>query len=300
LHRKVDIAHWSRQFPLADFEKQEGPRQFKTTKPGDPLDLWKARGRIISSPVDLAVTEQVRERAVKLKKLGPAVLVDLFLWAVGAPEHPYLTKIGGVPHRSKAKPWPKSKAGKPMTFVAQICFLDSKDIVSKALPGDVMLMFFKNADSHFGKPGDVHIEWSSRELADPVAKKDCPVPAFPVPELAAVIYRTREYPEGLEAFEELGHDQPWLFATTQSTKIGQATWFIQHDPRRKGEELLCTFNSLQPAERWPFTNRESLTASEKSGGMHGRTHFTIMFGDVGCMYFLIDRSGKVRWQSDCY
>jgi hypothetical protein len=26
----------------------------------------------------------------------------------------------------------------------------------------------------------------------------------------------------------------------------------------------------------------------------------MMFGDVGCMYFMIDKRGNVTWESDCY
>ena len=90
-HPNFDIAYWSEIFPLAEFEKEEGRRRFDSTEPDDPLDLWKARGRIISSPPDLAMTEQVRSRASKSKDLGKAVPIDTFLWAVGAPKHPYLT-----------------------------------------------------------------------------------------------------------------------------------------------------------------------------------------------------------------
>jgi uncharacterized protein YwqG len=300
-HPRLDIEHWKRQFPLADLEKQKGPRQFGSTKPGDPLDLWKAHGRIISSPVDLAVTEQVRARAAQHSNLGSAVPVDIFVWAIGAPEHPYLTKIGGVPHREKNAPWPASSDGKQMTFVVQFCFLDSNDIISKRLPGDVMLVYFKNADSYFGN--DLQIEWSRRELAEPLRKEDCPAPTFAVPELAGVMHRTHEYPEAEGVFASLGHYQQWLFATTQSTKIGQATWFIQNDPRRKGEVLLCTFNSLQPKESWPFTNLESFVDPTNEIGVHGvraREFDTMMFGDVGCIYFIINAKGQVRCVFDCY
>lgn len=300
-HSKLSINRWKKEFPLSAFERQDGPRRFSTTKPDDPLDLWKARGRIISSPADLAIAEQVRERVASVRNLGMAVPVDIFLWAVGTPRRPYLTKIGGVPHRPTSKPWPQSDDGMPMTFVCQICFLDSRDIVPQKLPGDIMLIFFKDAESHFGKPEHIHVEWSHSQLAEPISLNGCPPPSFSVPKLAGVIHRTCEYPEAGNAFASLGHYQDWLFATTQSTKIGRATWFIQNDPRRKGEILLATFNSLQPEKKWPFTNREALPpGTNPDGGMHGFGNYTIMFGDVGCMYFLMNAKGRIRWECDCY
>jgi hypothetical protein len=296
-HEKLNLELWKSRFPLADFERQEGPRQFNSTRPGDPLDLWKASGEIISSPAHIAVTEQVRARAAGLTKLGRAVPVDIFVWAAGPPPHSYLTKIGGVPHRERGKPWPTSQDGRHLTFVFQICFLDSRDIVSKALPGDVLLVFFKDADSYLSE--DIYIEWSPQVLNEPMSQEHCPPAAFRIPELMGILHRTVEYPDAEHAFQKLGHYQHWLFATTQSTKIGRETWFIQNDPRRASEELLCTFNSLQPTKRWPLTNLESL-AAPANGSVQKGDFNSLMFGDVGCLYFLIDRHGKVRWEFDCY
>lgn len=297
-HPTLDLERWKRQFPLVGFEKQEGPRRFSTSEPGDPIDLWKASGRIISSPVDLAVTEQVRERTVRSKDVGTGVPVDIFVWAAGTPERPYLTKIGGTPHRDKEKPWPKSRDGKPMTFVVQFCFLDSKDIIANELPGDVMLVFFESSDGYFAD--GISVEWSHRELAEPLRQGDCPAPSFIVPELAGVRYRALEYPAANDVFAELGHYQHWLLATTQSTKIGKETWFIQRDPRGEGETLLCTFNSLQPDDSWPFTNTESFSDASTKFGLQAGNLDAMMFGDVGCFYFLLDEEGEVRWEFDCY
>jgi hypothetical protein len=300
-HPVVDFAKWRRLFPIETFEKKDGPRQFSSTKKGAPLDLWKARGTIVTSPSDLCQIELVRERVRTKHDLGRAVPVDTFIWRHGAPDKPYLTKIGGVPHREKTLPWPTDQKGNPYTFVAQFCFLDSKDIVSSQLPADIMLIFFRDSESYFGEPQDVHIEWSSQSLHEPMTKADCPTPRFPVPELTGEIHRCNEYPDSWDVFEQQGHYQMYLFVTSQSTKIGRETFVIQNDPRENGQEFFCALNSIQPSRKWPFTNMEDLPDDPmESDDNYGWGAYQMMFGDVGCMYFMIDAKGNITWASDCY
>lgn len=300
-HPAVDFAKWSAVFPIETFETTDGPRQFLTTKKDDPLDLWKAHGEIITSPSDLCQIELVRERVRKKHDLGRAVPVDIFIWRHGIPDKPYLTKLGGIPHREKSKPWPTAWDGTPYTFVAQFCFLDSKDIVSTKLPNDIMLVYFQDSESYFGETQDVWIEWSSQSLQEPMTKDDCPKPGFHVPELAGEIYRCNEYPDSADVFEQEGYYQGYLFARSQSTKIGQETFVIQNDPRENGQEFICALNSVQPSEEWPFTNMEILSKDPlKDDDRYGWGSYQMMFGDVGCMYFMIDPHGNISWASDCY
>src|SRR4051812_2950284 len=93
-HEVVDVERWIAQFPIERYEKTDGPRRFSTTKPGDPLDLWKAKGTWTTSPSPLARIEQARRRVVQKHDLGPAVTTDLIVWGVGQPSKPYLTKLG--------------------------------------------------------------------------------------------------------------------------------------------------------------------------------------------------------------
>ena len=299
-HEVVDIERWIRLFPLKDFEKREGPRRYTTTNPDDPIDLGEEDGHIIISPADLAVTEQVRRRVGKTHDLGKVTPTDLFLFAVGEPKLPYLTKVGGIPYRPAEKPWPTSKDGTPLAFFTQFCFLDSKDILPPSLPGDVMLLFVRDSDSlHDSENKDGYcIEWSRVPLANPITAGQCPKTRLVVPNYYGTIYRTNEYPESKDIFEREGHDSFWLFATTQATRIGGETWFIQNDPRRKGETLLCTFSCvyLKDATRFPFVNVESAKQFSKEH----RDAMEINLGDAGRIYFLMDATGTVRWEADCY
>jgi hypothetical protein len=304
VHPKVDFDHWAKIFPMKTFEETSGPRQFASTEKGDPLDLWKPDGAIITSPAHLCEIELVRKQYAETRELGTAVPVDIFLWSVAPPEKPYLTKLGGIPHRESEKPWPNDGAN-PFTFVAQFCFADSRDIVSDKLPDDVMLIFFKNAGAIYD-PDSIHIEWSSIELESPVTAEQCPDPSFTTPQLSGHIYRTNAYPDSRDVFRKAGHYQYYLFPTTQSTKIGRETYFIQHDPRGPDVELFCALNSVDPATyppgaKWPFIGLETLPNDwDKPEDNYGWGKYTMMFADVGCMYFLIDKNGNVTWTWDSY
>lgn len=299
LHPKVDFDHWAEIFPIETFQKTSGPRQYESTKKGDPLDLWKPGGEIITSPAHLCEIELVRKQYAQSQDLGPSVPVDIFLWSIDPPEKPYLTKLGGTPHRESTKPWPTDD-GKPFTFVAQFCFADSRDIVSQKIPDDVMLIFFKDAKSIY-EQDSIHVEWSSINLVSPVSAEQCPAPSFTVPQLSGHIYRTNEYPDSWDAFEQAGHNRCYLFPTTQSTKIGRETFFTQGDPRGPDDELFCALNSVHPAAyppgaKWPFIGLEILPDDwNKPEDHYEWGKYRMMFADVGCMYFLIDKNGKVTW-----
>jgi hypothetical protein len=302
----------------------KGPRRFDSSAPDDPIDLWKASGRAIDSPADLCCIEHVRKAVGAEHDLGRKVPVDIFVWRAGAPNAPYLTKVGGTPHRERARAWPVDDQGNPATFVAQICFIDSLDIVPVAPPGDVMLLFLGGCDDETFRPfEDYRIEWSSLVLDEPMRAADCPPPQLPVPELAGEIHRGYEYPDsggvvrrksgrcerGPAPFDEAGHSQPWFFVTTQSTKIGQATHFIQGHGPGKGKQLLCTFNSIQAREGrpWPFMGMRRLPRGHDRAhearfprAPHATGKYQFLFYDVGCLYFTIDKRGKVALEGDCY
>lgn len=64
---------------------------------------------------------------------------DLFLWSCGAPPHPAMTRLGGVPYLPAARAWPR-RDGHVATFYGQLNFTDSKDLVP-FVPADVLLVF---------------------------------------------------------------------------------------------------------------------------------------------------------------
>ena len=309
-HPRFDLEQWLKLYPYEAFEHPERDRHyhFPPTPPDDPLDRRKPSGVIVTRPADICCVEQVRRKVARKHDLGEPEAVDVFLWSTKLPIQPYLTKLGGVPHREADKPWPRNQNGKPYTFVAQFCFLDSKDISPENLPDDVLLVFFENDHSHWGlKESDLHLEWSSRNLNNPVSEKDIPAPSFTVPQLSGAILRYQEYPESLEAFDREGHDQPYRFPVTQSTKIGPMTFFVQGDRRQKKDapRLLCALNSLGLAYRrpqeWPFVDLKQLPEdARKRRDYSNWGQWRMMFADVGCMYFFLSRDGEVTAYGDSH
>jgi len=283
-HPRLDLARWCREFPLDQKTRQ------------DAMYLYPNA----NSPRGIAITEQLRAEVSKQVSLGRSVPVDIIVWAEGEPAKPYLTRVGGIPYRSQSLAWPTAADGTRMTFLAQFCFLDSRDILPPNLPGDVLLVFLKTPASWAAaESDDVHLEWVKFPVSDPIQPAACPPSAFPVPKFAGEIHRTVEYPDSAEVWEKLKFRTDYLWAHGQSTKIGPEAWFIQHDPRRKGEVLLCTLDSFGAWGRWPFTNRESIVDSGK-GGMTGDGEYQMIFDDSGCMYFLLASDGRTRCVGDCY
>ena len=307
-HPRVEFDRWAAEFPLSSFERPEAPeshRHFDSAPPGDPLDLRKAEGRSVTGPAQLCEIELARRRVVDglpPGALGREVPVDVILWSLGPPAAPHLTRLGGVPHREADRPWPTGADGEPATFVAQYCFLDSAEVAAGPRGGDLLLVFFRHEEGHFDPPGGIVTEWSDIELKRPATAADCPEPGFPVPPLSGVLHRTVQYPDmaAWDAFKAAGHYQHYLFPAMQASLIGREAFFIQNDLRGEGRELLCTLNSLSPIGRWPLLGREAEPTDEECRwGIFGLP-FTMSFGDVGCVYFLIDRDGTVTYDATCY
>ncbi len=92
----------------------------------------------------------------------PAVPSHVFVWGIGEPQNRRLTKIGGLPFLSKQQVWPTDDLGSPVPFLAQISFVDSKNLFSFSLPGDVLLIF---ATDH-AKPDHWRAVWQQSNVDD--------------------------------------------------------------------------------------------------------------------------------------
>ncbi len=301
-HPEVDFAHWSTVFPMEMLISTSGPRRFDSMDPNDPLDLWKIHGTPITSPAHLCMIELARKQCAARCRggalPGPAVPVDLLLWSVEPARRPWLTRLGGTPHRESTKPWP-THAGRPCTFVAQFCFVDSTDIVSDRLRGEVMLLFLADEQGYWDA-NKVHIEFSSVKLSSPMTAEQCPRPGFVVPQLSGQIHRTLEYPRSEPVFFRAGHWLPWYFSITGSTKIGRGSFELDDPELLSGQsECLCALHSLDyssgpTAGFWPLIGLEAFPddwPQPYGEGAWGR--YNMRLGDVGCLFFLINRDGEV-------
>ena len=82
-------------------------------------------GEQITSPYDLYSVERLRDEH-DLRQ-GIAFATDVFVLGMGPPQDRRVTKVSGLPYWPKAKPWPTADDGSRYQFLAQFCFVDSRD-----------------------------------------------------------------------------------------------------------------------------------------------------------------------------
>jgi len=162
----------------------------------------------VASPYQLTFTELHRARILTDKVIKEKHPVDVFVWDVGEPRKPYLTKIGGVPYRDRNTPWPKI-GGRETTFIGQICFVDSLDLCDKEdLKGDVLLLFC--AGEYIGSETKFSLEWSDVGMSEEqlIASDECPNPKFKLSELHGIIHRSNDLVVDMtdEFYEYLVHE----------------------------------------------------------------------------------------------
>ena len=227
----------------------------------------------MNGPLDIAEIEAWRRQHPPTGRTTPA---DWFVWSTNPARHPFLTRLGGVPHREADLPWPVDDNGLPLVFVGQICFLDSFDIVEHKLPGDVLLIFGDTGNG-LGSfdPDGFHLEWSQRFLRDPLRREQVPPQAERIPELTGVIHRT---------VEDWGE-------VKQGTKIGATTLVIQGSG---DEEITCALSCFLPRWRWSTLEYEQL--DKRAAATLGE----LALGDAGCIYVQRLEDGSLWSWQDCY
>lgn len=313
-HPLVDLKHWLAKFPI---EKLRDEREAEYRN----LEYWKDRPRaelrelscpIMTTPEDLALLEQLRDEQVRPQVAANpdrwrVIPSDLFLWRETPHSEPWLTQIGGQPYRSKSTPWPKSKAGAPLTFIAQLSFVDSQDIVPFKLPGDVLLIFFSDPER-----SEVHLEWIKKGAGEALTIDDCPAPSFPVPKLFGVRCRIQEYEEQIEGdnadyiIDSEAEPPPGNLFVSQATKIGVAPYLIQGYHEHPELTPIAVLNSLEliglhESRRQPLVDRDSLPVQKhRPEEPYGWGAYEMMFDDVGSVYIYANETGETSWSCDSY
>ena len=135
-HPEFDLDHW-RTTLMPDSRVQSEP------------SLPPLQDALFSdSPISVVIAEHYRRLAIAGgAALGPRLPVDRFVFGRGEPAERHLTKVNGLPYRPRSRPWPHDFTGRPMTFLAQLSFVDSSDHMNP-LPGDVMLIFMRTMRAH--------------------------------------------------------------------------------------------------------------------------------------------------------
>lgn len=229
----------------------------------------------------LLAQRQMLERS---RDLGRRVPTDIFTFFPGEPQDRSVTKIGGLPYRPAAMPWPRGHLSyeddvelrskeewltildlapefsaeedewlndmyRPLHFLAQFNFADSRDLTGE-LPGDVLLLFGDPQSTPF----ITYYEWHNLGIEELVLSEQIPAlylefgPREPPP-CYGQIFRTCDYPDA----ESAERDHYQLFQW-EATRIGgvpfSAQLIAEHLPGRH----LCTLHGLASSDVNIFVN----------------------------------------------
>jgi hypothetical protein len=291
------INEWMPRFPLSRHLKSD-----------DDDDVPRISAPAVTSPSHICDLEQLRVALHDQFDWGPAVPVDIFIMGEGEPPDRHVTKIGGIPYWPASQAWPIGNSGRPLQFLGQICFADSKDLTGP-LPGDVLLLFSEDAED----PGPIHFEWQALGLTEVLGPGEAPDSASPFAPCHGFIYRTTSYPKArrLAASKQAEYPtwkgaevwQEFFVPCVSATQIGEAPFYINDNPRPA--RALCALNTVspEPVGPFPWVNRpEPLFRSVDEWLDQPKEDETrwFTFGDTGCVYVFIDDRGQLHSDLDSF
>lgn len=266
-------------------------------------------GYYITGPSDICHNLHLRRMLAPHVDWGTPMPIDVFVLAEGECKRRHNTKIGGLPYRPRNLAWPIGKRKEPLTFLAQFCFADSRDIAGD-LPGDVLLLF---TDCEESWPEEFLFEWYSLDLADLIRPEDVPKQNWLFKPCHGHICRVDAYPNARVTSPVNEHD--WLEIVPQryicvgdmsfscvrsfpATQIGPWHSAAQFDHPPKGRPL-CVLNQVcaDPTGPFPFVNREkpffsSLDDYFRDGYPFRKSYFD--YSDMGAIFLSIDDLGQVH------
>lgn len=255
----------------------------------------KMEGTHITSPFHLYEVEMLRKR---FGLTGKSLPTDVFVMGHGEPEQRDITKIGGSPFWPANKPWPKSKKGAPLFFLAQFNFSDSRDLFPK-LPGDILLIFVESETSWAYEEDGFHFEWVSQNI-DPMPRLKSDQIPYEINLFYGAIHRSADYLNPKYASDDYPK-RDYLVPVFSAMKIGGMAGNIQGDSKID-PTFLCQLTSVQAAHavEYPWLNRkEALTLDFNGDGIYGDAN-QLMIGDMGSLYFFMDKNGRVTCGMECY
>jgi hypothetical protein len=247
-------------------------------------------GEMITSPYHMAVVEQLRHEVADETAESERVPTDVFVFAKGEPTDRRSTKIGGIPFWPKKLNWPRDNTNKPLRFVAQFSFADSRFLFDD-LPGDLLAIF---GESGGRSPRSLEFNWIQSGDGPPVGPKEIPHVEGVFLPLYGVLHRTYDYVDDQPAYSR--YHRSYLLSQVEGTKIGGNPRWIQGDEELPGR-YLCTLGSILPESGRPFpyvNQKNPIGFSEQ----HDRR--LLMWGDVGNVHLFLQQNGEIRSAEQCY
>ncbi len=251
------------------------------------------------SPFDLTIRENRLAELKRVNDLGEPTPCDLLLFGYDDDNGRTHTKVGGLPYWPTSRTWPVSDDGYPLEFLTQFNFTESTDILP-SLPAELMSVFVRQ---HRFEMCLFHVVWHFIDESTPlISGHDIPeveeplvkTPAFGVP------CRVMDYPDADCSRATVDEDDFTSIAVSCGSKIGGTPSFFGKSKPKTTGDFICALHSLRHPTNvaWPFLNVESPLTPEMLGGIGcngGRgCHDTVMFDDLGALYFFLQTNGEVR------
>jgi hypothetical protein len=313
VHPVFDLKSWKDKAnpveQLSDFELQRARRKLSEEYDPELMEYVKRKTPVneeevtnyawldrlfadsITSPEDLAEREMLIEQLPEHLVPNEFIPTDVFVFGLGEPERPEATKIGGLPYMPSDLDWPML-GGEPMTFIAQINFADSEDIIKHQTPADVLLIFMPSdhasIDGELTDDDTTKLLWVKIKEQILLTSDDVPEQTSPPTPCFGVRHRMPEYQ---------GEPMYWR---TQVTRIGgNPAWIQGHEDSIPNDHKFIASLGGITSFRWgstkfPLVNThmDELTDEQRKN--------LWMYIDSGLLKIFEDEAGipYARWE--CY
>jgi hypothetical protein len=236
----------------------------------------------ITSPCHLIVRELCVHHVLGDNYEPDSTKTEVFVFSTGEPPRRDITKVGGLPYRERELPWPATPQGNRLTFIGQLSFAVSHDLVGE-LPGDVLLVF---APTNEGIPEEFYFEWKPLGLTDLIPKDEVPTRAWTFVTCFGTPYRTADYGRHEQRFVAEFGDRGYCFPRILGTKVGGEPMWIQPELDVPGKFIGSIGPvQVQPQVMYPWINRRSpLSLKEYSDDDQ-----VLMWGDMGSLLLFLPR-----------
>lgn len=250
VHEKFDLGLWKSRFPLQKLIDE------------DKFGRWRnTRADYVTSPGELALELQIREVTQANRGPFPTVPTDVFVFGEGEPREFYLTKVGGQAYLPQGLAWPTTSKGEPMSFVAQLCFLDSTDLV-RELPGDVLLIFGRTiqmteSKTLYWEPEDDDSFTFIWTRVDELEKRNTPSDTWLFDPYYAALHRDVDLIDPDPFLKDGSGNLTLLPSILPTTKIGGKPFWAQDEADLPGR-FIATLSTLnfKVNTPYPLLNRQ--------------------------------------------
>lgn len=258
-------------------------------------------GATIDRPAILAATLWARQQRVVRTALIEPVPCDIALYAIGQPESPECTHLGGAAWMPVGTDWPHDSEGDPTAFLGQVYFGDSLDSLDQDLPGIALQVYSK-----FNEEGwieiwdeeDISLVWLTARQLRRGSWQHRPAGGAACAPVACHLFRTEDF-RHIDSTTPATEDMCDPLRRLSGTKIGGLPVWIQSDDEDhpKDSRFVCSIGSMYhmpKGTRDVFVNEPDYdtTTLHQLGGAP-------CWGDMGIINVMRRKSGEFYAVYEC-